>query len=144
QRMRRDAAARSRRYGSDSMPNDAFSRSQILEIGAVQTYVAEAGQGPDVVLLHGNPDTHAIWSDVARRLSPTHRTIAPDLPGFGHSRAPATFDCSLENMAAWVGGLLDGLRLERAHLVVHDVGGPYGLAFAALQPERLRSLSIFN
>lgn len=121
-----------------------FSGQRAVDVRGVSTHVAEAGAGPDVLLLHGNPDTHAVWEPVVDRLAPAHRCIAPDLPGFGKSKAPADYDCSLENQAAWVAGTLDALGLSRVHLVVHDVGGPYGLAFASKHPERVRSLTIFN
>jgi pimeloyl-ACP methyl ester carboxylesterase len=118
--------------------------SREVEVLGVATHVAEAGSGPDVVLLHGNPDTHTVWTQVIERLAPSHHCVAPDLPGFGTSRAPADFDCSLDNQGAWVAGVLDALGLERVHLVVHDVGGSYGLAFATRYPARLCSLTIFN
>lgn len=110
----------------------------------VEVHVSQRGSGPAVVLLHGNPDTHRVWDPVVERLAPGHHCVAPDLPGFGDSKAPPDFDCSLANQGAWVAGLLDALGLERVHLVVHDVGGPYGLAFASKQPQRLRSLTILN
>jgi pimeloyl-ACP methyl ester carboxylesterase len=81
---------------------------------------------------------------VVGRLAARHRCIAPDLPGFGQSRAPEGFDCALPTQAAFVRDLLAALELPRVHLVVHDVGGTYGLAFAAEHPERLASLTIFN
>jgi pimeloyl-ACP methyl ester carboxylesterase len=110
----------------------------------METHVVESGSGPDVLLLHGNPDTHAVWGPVVERLASRHRCITPDLPGFGRTKAPDDFDCSLPGQGAWVAGLLDELGLERVHLVVHDVGGAYGLAFASENPDRLRSLTIFN
>lgn len=102
-----------------------------MNVRGVETHVRAAGAGPDVLLLHGNPDTHRVWDAVVERLAPHHRCIAPDLPGFGASKAPRDFDCSLANQAAWVAELCDALGLARVHLVVHDVGGPYGLAFAS-------------
>ncbi len=113
-------------------------------VRGVDTHVAEAGAGADVVLLHGNPDTHAVWLPVVERLSASHHTVLPDMPGFGRSKCPPDFEFSLANQAAWVRDLLDALSLSRVHLVVHDVGGTYGLAFATEHPERLRSLTIFN
>ena len=121
-----------------------FTNHMQVEAGGVATHVAEAGAGPDVVLLHGNPDTHTVWEPVVERLARSHHCIAPDLPGFGGSKAPADFDCSLANQGAWVAAVLDSLGLPRVHLVVHDVGGPYGLAFTSEHPDRVRSLSIFN
>jgi len=110
----------------------------------VETHVSQSGSGPEVVLLHGNPDTHRVWDPVVERLAPSHHCTAPDLPGFGESKAPPDFDCSLANQGAWVAALLDALGLDRVHLVVHDVGGPYGLAFASKHAHRLRSLTILN
>ena len=65
-----------------------FTRQRTVQVGAVSTHVAECGEGDPIVLLHGNPDTHAVWCSLAARL-PGYRCIAPDLPGFGASRAPA-------------------------------------------------------
>ena len=122
----------------------SFTRDRMVRVGSVETYVAEAGDGPAVVLLHGNPDTHEVWGSVVARLAANHRCIAPDLPGFGKSRAPADYEFSLEHHAAFVLELLAALELDRVHLIVHDVGGAYGLAFATLHAAKLRSLTIFN
>jgi pimeloyl-ACP methyl ester carboxylesterase len=124
----------------------AFPRHRTVRVGEIDAHVAEAGQGegPPIVLLHGNPDTHTVWGPVVTRLAPRFRCIAPDLPGFGATKTPTDFDCSLAAQAAFVRGVLDGLELRRVHLVVHDVGGPYGLAFASESAERLASLTIFN
>ncbi len=122
-----------------------FTRTRTLEAGGVTTLVAEAGDGAPIVFLHGNPDTHTVWGALVSRLAGDDlRCIAPDLPGFGRSVAPAEFDVSLGAQARWVESLFDALLLESAHLVVHDVGGSYGLAFATEHAERLSSLTIFN
>jgi pimeloyl-ACP methyl ester carboxylesterase len=115
-----------------------------LSVLGVETAVFESGSGPDVLFLHGNPDTHHAWSPVIERLAPKHRCIAPDLPGYGESRAPADFDFSIAHQGEWVRALVSALGLSRVHLVVHDVGGPYGLSFAAQHPKMVRSLTIFN
>jgi pimeloyl-ACP methyl ester carboxylesterase len=122
----------------------SFTRTHTLDIGGVSTHVAEVGEGPPILFLHGNPDTHAVWNDVVAHLGTGHRCIAPDLPGFGRSVAPADFDVSLTAQSRWVQSLLDALDLPHAHLVVHDVGGTYGLAFAAEHADRILSLTIFN
>ena len=120
-----------------------FTDHPTVKVGAVETHVAETGEGPPIVFLHGNPDTHAVWSSTVAKLTGM-RCIAPDLPGFGATRAPEDFDFSLESQGEFVRGLVSALELDRFHLVVHDVGGPYGLAFASLHPARLQSLTIFN
>lgn len=125
---------------------DAFARHRTVEVGAVSAHVAEAGpvDGPPIVLLHGNPDSHAVWGGVVAELGRAHRCLAPDLPGFGASRAPRAQELSLAAQGAFVGGLLDALGLDRVHLVVHDIGAAYGVAYATAHPERLRSMTIFN
>jgi pimeloyl-ACP methyl ester carboxylesterase len=125
-----------------------FPQHHTVRVGQIEAYVAEAGHEttgtPPIVLLHGNPDTHAVWGPVVERLAPTHRCLAPDLPGFGRSQAPDDLDYSLATQGAFVRDLLTALELRRVHLVVHDVGGSYGLAFACEYPERIATLTIFN
>jgi haloalkane dehalogenase len=116
----------------------------MLSAGGVEVHVAEAGEGSPILFLHGNPDTHVVWNEVASRLVAHHRLIAPDLPGFGKSRAPDDFDVSLEGQSRWVLALLDALGLERVHLAIHDVGGVYGNAFTVEHPERVLTTTIFN
>lgn len=74
-----------------------------------------------------------------------YRCIAPDLPGYGRSTAPDDIDYSLEGMAAFVDGLITALGIdEPLNLVVHDIGGPFGLAWAVKHPEKVRSVVIMN
>ena len=115
-----------------------------LSVDGVETAVFESGSGPDVLFLHGNPDTHRVWSPVVEKLAAQHHCITPDLPGYGDSPAPADFDFSVAHQGQWVRALVSALGLSRVHLVVHDIGGPHGLSFAAQHPEMLRSLTIFN
>ncbi|MFT3694536.1 MAG: alpha/beta hydrolase [Kofleriaceae bacterium] len=118
-----------------------FTRQQTIPAAGIDTYVAECGDGAPIVFLHGNPDTHSVWATTIGGL-PGVRCIAPDIPGFGKTAAQQ--DLSLESQGEWVAGLCDALKLDRIHLVVHDVGGVYGLAFATLHPKRLRALTIMN
>ncbi len=115
----------------------AFTRSEAVA-GA---HVAEAGSGPPIVLLHGNPDTHEVWGSTVARLG-AFRCIAPDLPGFGGTLPLG--GVTLEDQSAWVATIADALKLDRFHLVCHDVGGVYGLAFATEHGDRLQSLTISN
>jgi haloalkane dehalogenase len=124
---------------------DVFDRSHPLPVPGFGTvFVAEAGpvDGPPIVFLHGNPDSHHVWSGVVERLKATHRCIAPDMPGYGASDESARV--TLEDQAAFVLALLDALALERPHLAIHDVGSTYGMAFTTLHAARVRTLTIFN
>jgi pimeloyl-ACP methyl ester carboxylesterase len=123
-----------------------------LDVQRARTFVKEWSSGasgdtarPVVLMLHGNPDTHAIWEKLATRLSGRFRCLAPDLPGMGKSSAPDGWDASLASQSAWVNALCDALSLrEPFHLCVHDIGGPFGLSFTCDHPERVRSLAIGN
>ncbi|MEO8845563.1 MAG: alpha/beta fold hydrolase [Kofleriaceae bacterium] len=120
-----------------------YTKHHTLALGTITAHVAEAGTGAPAIFLHGNPDTHAVWNTTIAAL-PHLRCLAPDLPGFGKSSAPVDHDLSLEAQGAFVLGIADALELERVHVVVHDIGGNYGLAFASLHPQRVASLTIFN
>jgi len=119
-----------------------FEKSRPLTCAGVKTEVFEAGSGPPLVFLHGNPDTHHAWEPVVERLRDAFTCYAPDLPGYGVAEEQPR--CEFEDQIRWVGDLLSGLGLTRPHLVVHDVGANYGLLFAAAHPERLSKLTIFN
>lgn len=99
------------------------------------------GDGPPLVLVHGTPfDLHA-WDGVVAALGPSVRTIAYDLRGHGSARATPVPD-HYATLADDVVALLDGLRLERAHVVGHSFGGQVVLELAAAHPERLSALSV--
>ena len=73
------------------------------------------------------------------------RCIAPDLPGFGLSTTTEDFDYSLEGMAAFVERFVTELGItEPLNLVVHDIGGPFGLAWVVKHPEKVRSVVVMN
>jgi pimeloyl-ACP methyl ester carboxylesterase len=116
-----------------------------LNVGRTSIYLVDEGRGTPILFLHGNPDSSEIWSGIIPELSPGYRCIAPDLPGFGRSTAPEDIDYSLEGMAAFVDELVTKLGInEPLNLVVHDIGGPFGLAWAVKHPEKVRSVVITN
>jgi abhydrolase domain-containing protein 6 len=73
------------------------------------------------------------------RLAEHYRVIAPDLPGFGRSRASGT-PVSYEAYADVLAGVLDELGIERAHVAGLSMGGGIALTFAARHPRRVRTL----
>lgn len=116
-----------------------------LNLGRTNIYLIDEGQGPPILFLHGNPDSSDVWSGILPQMTPHYRCIAPDLPGFGRSTAPMDVDYSLEGMADWVNELITALGIsEPLHLVVHDIGGPFGLAWAVRHPDKVRSVVIMN
>lgn len=67
-----------------------------------------------------------------------------DLPGYGRAEHPYHFDFSVAGYATFLAQLLDQLAVKRAHLVLHDFGGGFGLAWAAKHPERFASVTLIN
>lgn len=116
-----------------------------IQVQDVPIHVVEEGAGIPTVFLHGNPDSSIMWRGVIAEMKQRFRCLAPDLPGFGFSSIPRGFDYSLEAMAGFVNDLMNaaGIR-EPANLIVHDFGGPYGLAWAVRHPERVRSIAAIN
>jgi haloalkane dehalogenase len=105
----------------------------------------DRGAGQPVLFLHGNPDTSEMWDGVIERLSGRMRCIAPDLPGFGGSAVPAPLNCSLDGLARWMEDFIEGAGLHgQLDLVVHDIGGFFGLAWAVRHPHRVRRIVIIN
>jgi pimeloyl-ACP methyl ester carboxylesterase len=111
-----------------------------LHVDGVRTPLREAGPREDreaVVFVHGNPGSSADWEGLLGVAAASgRRAVAWDAPGFGRSAAPG-FTQSVDAHAAFVGRALDVLGVERAVLVLHDFGGPWGLEWAAGAPERL-------
>lgn len=100
----------------------------------------DEGDGPPIVMLHGEPT----WSFLYRKvmdplLEAGYRCIAPDLPGFGRSDKPTNEDWySYENHTASVTSLLEELDLRDVTLVMQDWGGPIGFRAATMEvPERI-------
>lgn len=109
----------------------------------IRFHVAEAGEGPPIVLLHGWPQCWFAWRKVLPALAAEHRVICPDLRGMGWSDAPpAGYD--KRDMADDVIAVLDELGLDRVSLVAHDWGGWIGFLIAIGHPERFSSYLALN
>lgn len=113
-------------------------RTRVLQ-GGVNLRATEA-----VVFVHGNPGSGADWGDLMRRLAPHGRVVAVDMPGFGQADKPADYPYSVEGGATFLGEALKQLGISRAHLVLHDFGGPWGLMWAAMSPLSVGSLTLIN
>lgn len=116
-----------------------------LVVQNVNVYLVDQGSGQPILFLHGVPNTAEMWTDVVAQLSNDYRCLAPDLPGFGRSIAPGNFDCSLENRAIFIDELVEATGIASPiNLVVHDHGGPYGLAWAVKYPEKVNRIVCMN
>jgi pimeloyl-ACP methyl ester carboxylesterase len=97
-----------------------------------------------VVFVHGSPGSAGDWRGLAVEVGAFARAVAPDLPGFGRADKPYDFDYSVPGYAAFLDAALDQLGVRRAHLVLHDFGGPIGLEWAAENAERFASVVLFD
>src|SRR6185503_2250079 len=111
--------------------------------GMAMSYVDE-GDGPTVLMVHGTPSWSFVYRHLVRGLRDAFRCVVPDLPGFGLSDKPPGDAYRPEDQARRLSAFIDALGLKDLALVVHDFGGPIGLAHAVDQPERVRNLVIFN
>lgn len=109
-----------------------------VDVPGVRLHVAEAGEGPPVLLLHGWPQHWWIWRKVIPELASERRLICPDLRGFGWSEAPRG-PYEISELATDMVALLDALELDRVDLIGHDWGGYTGFLLCLNEPERIRN-----
>jgi pimeloyl-ACP methyl ester carboxylesterase len=110
-----------------------------VNVGGVRLHVAEAGEGPPLVLLHGWPQHWWSWRHLIPRLADSYRVFAPDLRGWGWSDAPPG-DYAKSTFVADVLALLDIEGLNRVGVVGHDWGGYTGFLLALDHPDRVERL----
>jgi cis-3-alkyl-4-acyloxetan-2-one decarboxylase len=123
-----------------------LSTSEIV-LNGVRSPVLQAGRsdvGEAVVFVHGNPGPAADWRDLVERVALFARAIAPDMPGYGGADKPRDFAYTIEGYATHLARVLDRFGIRRAHVVAHDFGGPWALAWAARHPEALASATLLN
>src|SRR5262245_20736374 len=114
-----------------------------FEAGGVRSFVREEGKGDPVVLMHGIPVSSFLYRKVLPLLADRSlRGVAFDLPGPGLADRPDDFDYSWSGLGRWLGAAIDALGIERCHLVLHDVGGPVGMEWAARNRERVNTLTV--
>jgi pimeloyl-ACP methyl ester carboxylesterase len=125
----------------------ALRTSSVTACG-IRSRVLQGGPNPKateaVVFVHGNPGSAQDWSDLMTALAPHARVIAIDMPGFGKADKPDSYPYSVEGGATFLTEALKELGVLRAHLVLHDFGGPWGLMWAALNPLGLASITLMN
>ncbi len=104
-------------------------------------HVEQHGEGTPLLLIHGFPFDHRLWQPLLPHLPGDCRLLLPDLPGFGRSPLPPE-GLSIAGMADALAALLDQLRLKRAVVAGHSMGGYVALAFARRHRDRLAGLGL--
>lgn len=112
-----------------------------LSFDDVRFDVLDEGSGCAIVLLHGFPLAKEAWDAQAAALATHARVVRFDLRGLGKSSVPMG-PYLMETLASDVAGVLDALRIERAVIAGHSLGGYVGLAFYRLFAERCLGLGL--
>jgi haloacetate dehalogenase len=122
--------------------------SGCLDIDGVRIPYVTGGAGPPLLLLHGHPQTHAIWHRVAPRLADRFRIVASDLRGYGDaSKPPGDPDHANYSKRAMAGDQVAMMRaLGHRHFFVvgHDRGGRVAHRLAVDHPDAVERLMVLD
>lgn len=126
---------------------EGFQERRIATSGA-EIFLRTGGSGPPLLLLHGYPQTSAMWHKVAPLLAPDFTIVAADLRGYGRSSKPATTPdhspyCKRE-MARDMVEVMAALGHDRFFLAGHDRGGRVAHRLAADHPDRVIKLATLD
>lgn len=113
-----------------------------VEVNGIRLHVAEKGEGPVVVLLHGFPELWYSWRHQILGLADRgYRAVAPDLRGYGDSDAPASAsDYSIFHIVGDVVALIDSLTQDKVFVVGHDWGALVAWNLCMFRPDRVKAL----
>jgi haloacetate dehalogenase len=129
---------------------ELFAGFTLRDVGArgARIRARVGGDGPPLLLLHGYPQTHAIWHRVAPRLAERFTVVATDLRGYGDSEAPPSAPdhapYSKRAMAQDQVEVMEALGFGAFHVVGHDRGGRVGHRMALDHPGRVRTLTVLD
>jgi pimeloyl-ACP methyl ester carboxylesterase len=121
------------------LPPVAGVTHRTVTVNGVRLHLAEAGEGPPLLLVHGWPQHWWSWRRLIPRLSRDYRVLAPDLRGWGWSDAPPG-DYAKATFADDLLALLDAEGLDRVLVIGHDWGGYASFLLALEHPDRVERL----
>ena len=104
----------------------------------------DEGQGPPLLLVHGNPTWSFLWRRLVQDLAADYRVVAVDHIGCGLSDKPQAYDYCLARHTANLVSLVERLDLQDATLVAHDWGGPIGLGALLASESRFKRMVLLN
>jgi len=120
--------------------------NKLIDVKGIKLNVVDVGSGPAVLLIHGFPDTSAVWRyQIPALVKAGYRVVAPDVRGFGKSDKPT--ETEAYNLTLLVGdmiNLMDKLGIEKAHVVGHDMGAVIAWVVASFYPQRVNRLAVIS
>ena len=117
-----------------------------VQANGVNIHLAEAGEGPLVLLCHGWPESWYSWRHQLGALAEAgYRAVAPDMRGYGETDRPEAIEAyTIFHLVGDMVGLLDALGADRAAIVGHDWGAPVAWHAALLRPDRFRAVAALS
>src|ERR1700761_3574891 len=127
---------------------EGFTRRRFELDGGITINSVVGGKGPPVLLLHGYPQTHAMWCGVAPRLAEHYTVVCPDLRGYGDSSKPPGepdyANYTFRAMAADQVAVMKQLGFTQFAVAGHDRGGRVAHRMALDWPDEVSRLSILD
>lgn len=124
-----------------------FQRKKV-RTGAATINLVHGGKGPAALLLHGYPQTHAMWHKVAPELARDYSLVCPDLRGYGDSSKPKGLpdhsNYSKRAMALDMAEVMSALGHDSFHVIGHDRGGRVGHRLARDHARRVKTLTVLD
>lgn len=122
--------------------------SRYVTIQGINTHYLESGRPeegcPLTLLIHGWPTSSYLWRNILPILGTGGWTVALDLPGYGQTDKPVSQRFDYEFWNQYLDAFIHALGAQRINLVVHDLGGPIGLIWAARHQHQLDHLVLLN
>jgi haloacetate dehalogenase len=119
-----------------------------IDTGEARIHVRRAGSGPPLLLLHGYPQTHAMWHRIAPALAADFTVVLTDLRGYGASSKPGSlpdhWPYTKRAMARDQVAVMHALGFDRFAVCGHDRGGRVGYRMALDHPERVTRLAVLD
>lgn len=113
-----------------------------ISVDGVGVFYRTAGSlsSPSILLLHGFPSSSHQYRKLIPLLAQKYRVLAPDIPGFGFTKAPAEYKYTFDNFARTISGFVDALEIKKFAMHVFDYGAPTGYRIAVQRPEAVTAI----
>jgi pimeloyl-ACP methyl ester carboxylesterase len=122
-------------------------RHKHIDVGGIRSPLIEAGPEEAheaVIFVHGNPGSGTDWRELVVAVGEHGRAVAMDMPGFGQADKPRDFVYHVATYSQFIEDARNQLGIERVHLVLHDLGGPFGLVWGVQYPDAWASVVLIN